>query len=205
MNVCTFPRRRATGFCRLRLFCALLAVGLLGLGMREAAASTAVIHFQTGSVKEDQLVTIELFDKDAPITVANFKALVQKKFYNGLSIHRIIPETLVQMGDPLSRKNDRSRTGTGGPGYTLPAEIGHKNVRGAVAMAALPPALNPARYSNGSQFYILLRPQPELDKDYTVFGQVTSGLDFLDSLSRRGRDTNDYPLEQVTIRTIDLK
>ena len=143
MNVCTIPRCRATGLRRLRLFCVLLAVGLLGLGTREAAATTAVIHFQTGAVKEDQLVTIELFDKDAPVTVANFKALVEKKFYNGLAIHRIIPETLVQMGDPLSRKNDRSRTGTGGPGYTLPAEIGHKNVRGAVAMAALPPRHQP--------------------------------------------------------------
>ena len=205
MNVCTPFRRWATGSRRLRSFCALLAVSLGLLGARGAGASTAVIHLQTGAVKEDQLVTIELFDKDAPVTVANFKELVKKKFYNGLAIHRIIPETLVQMGDPLSRKNDRSRTGTGGPGYTLPAEIGHKNVRGAVAMAALPPTLNPARYSNGSQFYVLLRPQPELDKDYTVFGQVTSGLEFLDSLSRRGRDTNDYPLEQVTIRTIDLK
>ncbi len=62
-------------------------------------------------------------------------------------------------------------------------------------MAALPPALNPSRASNGSQFYVVLRPQPEFDKDYTVFGQVTGGLEFLDSISRRGRDTNDYPLE----------
>ena len=139
------------------------------------------------------------------MTVENFKALVKKKFYSGLAVHRIIPETLVQMGDPFSRKNDRSRTGTGGPGYTLPAEIRRKHVRGAVAMAALPPALNPSRASNGSQFYIVLRPEPDLDKDYTVFGQVTSGLEFLDSISRRGRDTNDYPLEQVEIRSIELK
>ena len=206
MNACFTNRRWATGTCRLRMLCGLLVVslGLLG-GWTAADASTAVIHFATGATKEDQLVTIELFDKDAPVTVENFKTLVKKKFYSGLAVHRIVPETLVQTGDPFSRKNDRSRTGTGGPGYTLPAEIRRKNVRGAVAMAALPPALNPARYSNGSQFYILLRPQPELDKDYTVFGQVTSGLEFLDSISRRGRDTNDYPLEQVTIRFIDIK
>lgn len=206
MNTCFTNRRWATGLRRLRMSCGLLVVvlGLLG-GWSAADASTAVIHFLTGASKDDQLVTIELFDKDAPVTVENFKTLVKKKFYNGLAVHRIVPETLVQTGDPFSRKNDRSRTGTGGPGYTLPAEIRRKNVRGAVAMAALPPALNPARYSNGSQFYVLLRPQPELDKDYSVFGQVTSGLEFLDSVSRRGRDTNDYPLEQVTIRSIDLK
>jgi peptidyl-prolyl cis-trans isomerase B (cyclophilin B) len=115
-----------------------------------------------------------------------------------------VPETLIQFGDPFSRKQDRSLVGTGGPGYTLPAEIHRPNVRGSVAMAALPPTLNPSRASNGSQVYILLRPQPELDKDYTVFGQVTSGLEFLDSVSRRARDTNDYPLERVTIRLIEI-
>ncbi len=175
------------------------------LAAADAAASQAVIHFQVGDTKEDQLVTIDLFDGNAPQTVANFKALAVQKFYKGLVVHRVVPETLVQMGDPLSRKKDRSATGTGGPGYTLPAEIGRKHVRGAVAMAALPPSLNPSRASNGSQFYIVLRPQPELDKDYTVFGQVTSGLEFLDSISRRGRDTNDYPLEKVTIRSIEIR
>ncbi len=176
------------------------------LAVQSAVASVAVIHFRTGSAaSDDQIVTITLFDQDAPLTVENFKRLVAKKFYNGLEVHRIIPETLVQLGDPFSRKTDRSKTGTGGPGYTLPAEIRRKHVRGAVAMAALPPVLNPSRASNGSQFYVVLRPEPELDKDYTVFGQVTSGLEFLDSVSRRGRDTNDYPLEQVTIRLIELK
>lgn len=175
------------------------------LAAANASASQAIIHFQVGDTKEDQLVTIDLFDGNAPQTVANFKALVGKKFYKGIAVHRVVPETLVQMGDPLSRKKDRSATGTGGPGYTLPAEIGKKHVRGAVAMAALPPTLNPSRSSNGSQFYIVLRPQPELDKDYTVFGQVTNGLEFLDSISRRGRDTNDYPLERVMIRSIEIR
>ena len=183
----------------------LATLTLTVLAAANAAASQAIIHFQVGDTKEDQIVTINLFDGNAPQTVANFKSLAAKKFYKGLVVHRVVPETLVQMGDPLSRKKDRSATGTGGPGYTLPAEIGKKHVRGAVAMAALPPALNPARASNGSQFYIVLRPQPELDKDYTVFGQVTSGLEFLDSISRRGRDTNDYPLERVMIRSIEIR
>ena len=190
---------------QVRLCTVLIASSLWFLAVHMAAASEAVIHFETGGSKEEQLVTIQLYDQDAPATVENFKRLVAKKFYNGLSVHRIIPETLVQTGDPLSRKNDRSRTGTGGPGYTLPAEIHRKHIRGAVAMAALPPTLNPSRASNGSQFYVVLKPEPDLDKDYTVFGQVTSGLDFLDSISRRGRDTNDYPLETVGIRRIELK
>ena len=183
----------------------LAAFVLILLAAASASASEAIIHFQVGETKEDQLVTIQLFDVDAPVTVQNFKQLAAKKFYKGISVHRIVPETLVQMGDPYSRKSDRSVTGTGGPGFTLPAEIRRKHVRGAVAMAALPPSLNPARASNGSQFYIVLRPQPELDKDYTVFGQVTGGLEFLDSISRRGRDTNDYPLEKVSIRLIEIR
>ncbi len=187
----------------LRLLLTILPLAVLAA--TDAAASQAIIHFQTGDTKEDQLVTIDLFDANAPQTVANFKALAAKKFYKDIVVHRIVPETLVQTGDPLSRKKDRSATGTGGPGYTLPAEIGRKHVRGAVAMAALPPSLNPSRASNGSQFYIVLRPQPELDKDYTVFGQVTGGLEFLDSISRRGRDTNDYPLEKVTIRSVEIR
>ena len=198
-------RRVVAGRSRALAWLALFLTGIGLTGVQAAKASTAVIHFLAGASKEDQLVTIQLFDADAPVTVANFKALAAKKFYNGLQVHRIIPETLVQVGDPLSRKDDRSKTGTGGPGYTLPAEIRRKHVRGAVAMAALPPELNPARYSNGSQFYMTLSPQTQLDKDYTVFGQVTGGLEFLDSISRRGRDTNDYPLEKVTIRTIEIK
>jgi len=211
MNTSPVYPRRAAGFCRrwplsLRrsVLTALAAFTVLAAG-RVASAGEAVIHFQVGDSKEDTLVTIQLLDKDAPVAVENFKRLVAKKFYNETTVHRIIPETLVQMGDPLSRKNDRSTTGTGGPGYTLPAEIHRKHVRGAVAMAALPPLLNPSRASNGSQFYVVLRPQPDLDKDYTVFGQVTSGLEFFDSISRRGRDTNDYPLEKVTIRMIELR
>ena len=183
----------------------LLALALVCWTATGAWASQAVIHLQIGEAKEEQLVVIDLFDANAPQTVANFKALAAKNFYKGLAVHRIVPETLVQAGDPLSRKKDRGATGTGGPGYTLPAEIGRKHVRGAVAMAALPPALNPARLSNGSQFYVVLRPMPELDKDYTVFGQVTQGLEFLESISRRGRDTNDYPLERLTIHSVEIR
>lgn len=182
----------------------LLAAALFLAAAWNASASEAVIHFLVGDAKDDQVVKLTLFDKDAPVTVENFKKLAEKGFYNKLAVHRIVPETLVQFGDPYSRGKDRSLTGTGGPGYTLPAEIHRKHVRGSVAMAALPPSLNPSRASNGSQVYIVLRPQPDLDKDYTVFGQVTAGLDFLDSISRRSRDTNDYPLERVSIKSIEI-
>ncbi len=194
------PRHRVSSLL------AVCVATLIFLVTGQLSASVAVIHFQVGDVKEDQTVTINLFDQDAPATVSNFKQLAVKKFYKGIAVHRIIPETLVQMGDPLSRGKDRSQVGTGGPGYTLPSESNrHKHLRGAVAMAALPESLNPAHVSNGSQFYIVLRPQPDLDKDYTVFGQVTTGLEFLDSITRRGRDTNDYPLEKVTIKSIDVR
>lgn len=184
----------------------LLLALLLLAGTAAARATEAVLHLRVGDAKEDQLVVIALDEKDAPTTVENFKKLVATKFYKGIAVHRIVPETLVQVGDPFSRRaKDRSATGTGGPGYTLPAEIRGRHARGAVAMAALPPAINPARRSNGSQFYIALRALPELDKDYTVFGHVTSGLELLDSISRRGRDTNDYPLEAVTIQLIELR
>ncbi len=79
--------------------------------------------------------------------MANFEKLLRHKFYDNLKVHRIIPHTLVQMGDPLSRWTDRSRVGTGGPGYTLPPEIHLRNTAGAVAMSRLPDTINPARRS----------------------------------------------------------
>jgi cyclophilin family peptidyl-prolyl cis-trans isomerase len=169
-------------------------------------AEEAVIQLQTPDSKQPTAITLTLFRGDAPQTVENFVRLARSGFFNGTAIHRIIPETLVGAGDPLSKKKDRTAVGTGGPGYTLPAELNkHKHIRGAVAMAGLPTTINPARNSNGSQFYIVLRAMPQLDKDFTVFGQVTGGLDFLDALSRRGRDTNDYPQERIVIRSIEIK
>jgi cyclophilin family peptidyl-prolyl cis-trans isomerase len=94
------------------------------------------------------------------VTTENFKKLARKGFYKGIAVHRAIPSMLVQLGDPLSRKKDRNRVGTGGPGYTLPPEIRRKHTKGAVAAARLGDQINPARMSNGSQFYICLAPMP---------------------------------------------
>ncbi len=111
----------------------------------------------------------ELFN-DAPLSVTNFQQLADGKFYDGLTFHRVEPGFVIQGGDP-------SGNGTGGPGYTIPAEIKHKHVQGALAWARTGDAVNPQRRSSGSQFYITLEATPFLDNQYTVFGQVTKGMD----------------------------
>src|SRR5437773_2494053 len=132
------------------------AAFLIALPFEEARSQTgapaAEFLFRIGKPKELHRVVIALDASAAPGTVANFEKLLQRGFYNKLRIHRVIPDYLLQMGDPLSRKRDKIAAGTGGPGYTLPAEIHRQTVRGSVAMARLPDKINPARRSNGSQF-----------------------------------------------------
>jgi len=116
-------------------------------------------------------IRIELFPEDAPKTVESFVTLAKKGFYDGLTFHRVVPGFVVQGGDP---KGD----GTGGPGYTIKAEFNkRKHVRGTVAMAR---AQHPD--SAGSQFYITFGPQPHLDGQYTVFGQVVAGMEHVDGI-----------------------
>jgi len=117
-------------------------------------------------------VIIKLLPEVAPNTVANFKMLVGIGFYDGLTFHRVIPGFMAQGGDP-------SGNGTGGPGYQFKAEFNNtRHVRGTVAMAR---SQNPD--SAGSQFYICYGPQPHLDGQYTVFGQVTDGMELIDQVS----------------------
>ncbi len=123
------------------------------------------------------IVVIELYPQAAPKTVANFETLTKKGFYDGLTFHRVVPDFVVQGGDP-------DGTGTGGPGYTVPAEIGEKHLRGSVATARTGDQVNPKRESSGSQFYICLEPQPNLDGQYTVFGGVISGMDVVDQIQK---------------------
>jgi cyclophilin family peptidyl-prolyl cis-trans isomerase len=127
---------------------------------------TAIITLDNGHE-----IRMEFFPQDAPKTVENFVTLARKGFYNGLSFHRVVPDFVVQGGDP---KGD----GTGGPGHTIPAEFNkQKHVRGAVAMAR---SQHPD--SAGSQFYITYGPTPHLDGNYTVFGKVTSGMEHVDRI-----------------------
>jgi cyclophilin family peptidyl-prolyl cis-trans isomerase len=120
-------------------------------------------------------IIAELYPKDAPQHVNNFVFLARDGFFNNLTFHRVVPGFVIQGGDPLG-------TGTGGPGYTIPPEIKSKHTNGALAMARQggPPQTTP---SSGSQFYITLAPQPGLDGQYTVFGQVTSGLDVVSKIA----------------------
>jgi cyclophilin family peptidyl-prolyl cis-trans isomerase len=186
---------------------ALLLFTLLALGFRPARGQdrdTAIFEFRIDHEATVERVVIVLDPSAAPVTVANFETLLRHKFYTGLKIHRIIPGALVQMGDPLSRRNELSRLGTGGPGYTLPPEIHLRHTAGAVAMARLPDDINPARRSSGSQFYICLKPMPGLDGKYTVFGHVTVGMDLLDNLSNQPADTNDNPVPPILIKSAYL-
>ena len=178
---------------------------LLALAGTTLADDVAVLQIKTGADTKLQRVVIEFYEDAAPGTVANFKKLADSKFYNGTAFHRAFPHKLVQVGDPLSKRKNRNAVGTGGPGYTLPPEINaHKHVAGAVAMARLPDKINPARVSNGSQFYVALSPMPELDGQYTVFGHVTEGLEVLDALSVKPTDTNDYPVDRVVIESLKI-
>jgi peptidyl-prolyl cis-trans isomerase B (cyclophilin B) len=122
---------------------------------------------------------MELYPKVAPKTVENFETLVKKGFYNGLTFHRVVPDFVVQGGDP-------DGTGMGGPGYTVPAEIdkNEHHLRGTVATARTGDQVNPNRESSGSQFYICLKPQPGLDGDYTIFGGVIKGMDVVDQIQK---------------------
>jgi cyclophilin family peptidyl-prolyl cis-trans isomerase len=159
------------------------------------------IEFEDGTRRQ---VTIEFYEKDAPATVANFKKLAKSGFYKGCAFHRAIPTAIVQTGDPLSKKNDRSAVGTGGPGYTQTPEIRRTHNKGAVAAARLGDKVNPQRRSNGSQFYVCISPQHQLDGKYTVFGNVISGLDVLESISNRSADTNDYPIERIILKKVSI-
>lgn len=129
----------------------------------------AVIETSKGTIK------CELKPANAPLSVTNFIQLSQNGFYDGLTFHRVVPRFVVQGGDP-------DGSGRGGPGYTIPAEIGLKHEKGALAWARLPDQVNPARRSSGSQFYIALERLTNLDGDYTVFGQTLEGMDVVSKI-----------------------
>jgi peptidyl-prolyl cis-trans isomerase B (cyclophilin B) len=120
-------------------------------------------------------IVCELYPQKAPLSVTNFIQLAQGGYYDGLRFHRVIPDFVVQSGDPEG-------TGSGGPGYTIAAEIGLKHNKGALAWARLPDNFNPEKRSSGSQFYITLEKTAYLDGAYTVFGQTASGWDVLKNI-----------------------
>jgi cyclophilin family peptidyl-prolyl cis-trans isomerase len=185
-----------------------LAVAVAGCASRTRSDYTgpevALLSIKIKKEKELRRVVIELDEIAAPQTSASFKQLVRDGFYDGMRFHRIFPDLLVQTGDPYSKGGDSERSGTGGPGYTIPAEIRLSHVRGAVAASRLPDKVNPTRASNGSQFYVCLTPMPQLDGNYTVFGRVIEGIEVLDEISKMPTNSNDFPLDKIVIRSITL-
>ncbi|HJU36041.1 MAG TPA: peptidylprolyl isomerase [Gaiellaceae bacterium] len=149
--------------------------------------SEATLHTNHGPI------TVELFDGDAPNTVENFRKLAADRFYDGVIFHRVIPDFMIQGGDPTG-------TGTGGPGYNFDDEFNdHRVVRGALAMA------NAGPNTNGSQFFIVTADECSwLDGKHTVFGQVTDGMDVVDAISQVETGAADRPREDVVIERIDL-
>ncbi|HET8625418.1 MAG TPA: peptidylprolyl isomerase, partial [Gemmatimonadales bacterium] len=136
---------------------------------------TATIDTSRGTLKA------ELFDSEAPNTVANFEKLANSEFYDGTRFHRVIANFMAQGGDPLSRDPNNPRVGTGGPGYKINCETHrntHRHVAGTLSMA------HAGKDTGGSQFFICHSPQPHLDGVHTVFGQVTEGLDLVRQLQR---------------------
>jgi peptidyl-prolyl cis-trans isomerase B (cyclophilin B) len=136
-------------------------------------------------------IGLELFDEDAPKTVANFRKLAEEGFYDGLIFHRVIKDFMIQGGCPQG-------TGTGGPGYTFEDEINdHKIVRGALAMA------NAGPNTNGSQFFLVTTDAaPWLDGKHTVFGQVTDGMDVVDKIEGAQTDARDRPVDDMRIESV---
>jgi len=194
---------------RTRILAVLSAVILLaGITMGRAQSlgpEVAVVTIKVGKEKDLQRVVIGLYDGSAPLHVQNFKDLVQRRYYNGMRFHRAFPGVLLQTGDPYSKHGPTDRTGTGGPGYTVPAEIRLPHTKGAIAMSRVDGKINPARVSNGSQFYICLKAQPKLNGEYSVFGRVLDGMDALEAISRRNTDANNFPLEKIVIKSIILE
>lgn len=163
--------------------------------------SQAIITTNLGKIQ------IKFYSSDAPATVNNFLKLASEKFYDGTKFHRVIKGFMIQGGDPNSKTANTSSWGMGGPGYTVPAEIKHKNTRGTVATARLGDQANPKRESSGSQFYINTVDNVSLDGQYTVFGEVTSGMDVVDKIENVKTVSPgqvDRPVEDVTIQRIEL-
>ncbi len=149
--------------------------------------ASATLHTNHGAIE------VELYPDDAPKTVDNFERLARDGFYEGVIFHRVIPDFMIQGGDPTG-------TGTGGPGYTFEDEFNrHKVVRGALAMA------NAGPNTNGSQFFIVTADACAwLDGKHTVFGSVTSGMEVVDKIAALPRDARDKPFDEARIERVEV-
>ena len=156
--------------------------------------STATIQTNHGTI------SFRLLPELAPETVRNFESLARSGFYDGTLFHRVIPGFMIQGGDPNTKTGNRSSWGTGGPGYTIKAEFNSRShQRGIVSMAR---AQDPD--SAGSQFFIVTTDSSFLDRNYTVFGEVTEGMDVADKIVNLPRDERDCPLQEAKMLRVTV-
>jgi len=156
--------------------------------------SQAVIKTSLGDI------TVKFYASDSPVTVNNFLNLAKEGFYDDTRFHRVIKDFMIQAGDPLSKENNTSLWGTGGPGYQFKDEFNaHKLVVGSLAMANSGPA------TNGSQFFIVTAEStPWLDGHHTNFGEVVSGMDIVKKIETVTTGPNDRPATDISINSIEL-
>lgn len=156
----------------------------------------------TMEMQDGGIIKLELYYKIAPNTVKNFISLVQKGFYDGVTFHRVIPDFMIQGGDP-------NGDGSGGPGYTIKGEFtnnGFKNdlkhTRGVISMARL----SNNNDSAGSQFFIMVADEyPSLDGDYATFGKVTEGMEVVDNIVSVETGKNNKPLKEQVIKKVTVE
>lgn len=153
----------------------------------------------TITMEDNQKIQMELYPKKAPNTVANFISLIKKGTYDGTIFHRVIPDFMIQGGDP-------DGNGTGGPGYEIKGEFSKngfdndlKHTRGVVSMAR-----SQNNNSAGSQFFIMVADTPSLDGDYAAFGKVTSGMDVVDQIVKVERDGSDKPNKDQKMKKVEV-
>jgi peptidyl-prolyl cis-trans isomerase B (cyclophilin B) len=158
--------------------------------IKKMAETKAIIETKFGDI------TLKFFPDVAPGHVKNFIDLAKKGFYDGTTFHRVIPGFMIQGGDPNSKNPDKRSHGTGGPGYTIKAEFNEKpHKRGTLSMAR---AASPD--SAGSQFFICVKDSSFLDRQYTVFGEVVSGIEAVDKIVSQPRDQADNPNERIEMK-----
>ncbi len=146
-------------------------------------------------------ISFKLIPELAPETVRNFEKLSKDGFYDGTLFHRVIPGFMIQGGDPNTKTDNKGSWGTGGPGYSIKAEFSSRShLRGIVSMAR---SQDPD--SAGSQFFIVTADSTFLDRQYTVFGEVTEGMDIADKIVNLERDGNDCPLEKTQMIRVTVE
>jgi peptidyl-prolyl cis-trans isomerase A (cyclophilin A) len=190
---------------------AILLVAAMASAGQDAAAKKPAGKVLAHFVTTEGSFTVELFEKDAPKTVANFIGLadgtkewtdpksgakVKKPFFNGLIFHRVIPNFMIQGGDPLG-------TGTGDPGYKFADEFGSGrklDKAGILAMA------NSGPNTNGSQFFITLAPTPWLNNKHTVFGEVVDGMDVINKIgATKTTKPGDRPVTPIVMQSVKIE